>query len=63
MNPKEVAADDAGPRTETWHDEVTGLDLLWFRSGGRWQSYIIIRMKYYSSSSISGYLVVSRYSG
>ena len=40
--------DDGGPRTETWHDKVTSLDLLWFRSGGRWQSYIIILMKYYS---------------
>ena len=47
-NSKEVLADDGGPHTETWHNEVTGLDLLWFCSGSRWQSYIIILMKYYN---------------
>ena len=47
-NSKEVLADDGGPRTKTWRDEVPGLDLLWFRSGGRWQSYFIILMEYYS---------------
>ena len=48
MNSKEVAADDGGPHPETWRDEVTSLDSLWFHSGSRWQSYIIILMKYYS---------------
>ena len=47
-NLKEVLADDGGPHTETWRDEVPSLDLLSFLSGGRWQSYIIILMKYYS---------------
>ena len=36
-NLKEVLVDDGGPRTEAWRDEVPGLDLLWLRSGGRWQ--------------------------
>ena len=48
-NLKEVLADDGGPRTKTWHDEVPGLDLLWFRSRGRWQSYVHYHFyKYYS---------------
>ena len=40
--------DNGGSRTETWRNKVTGLDLLWFHSRGRWQSYIIIHMQYYS---------------
>ena len=47
-NSKEVLVDDGGPRTEAWCDEVPDLDLLWLRSWGRWQAYIIIHMKYYS---------------
>ena len=47
-NSKEVSVDDEAPRTEAWRDEVPSLDLLWFRSGARWQSYIIVLMKYYS---------------
>ena len=47
-NSKEVLVDDGGPCTEAWCDEVPGLDLLRFHSRGRWQSYIIILMKYYS---------------